>query len=218
MTSGGAYLSLKCSSATCGARYPSPPDDARFGTCPICESSSESVGAYPPSIDHRRAAADRGELVAVVDNVRSAMNVGTILRTADGVQASHVYLCGITAAADHPKVAKAALGADRVVSSSWEADATDRVRRLRDQGYRVWALEATYESVPLDELMSVPPKVALVVGNERAGVDPELLNQAERHIHLGMGGSKTSLNVGVAFGAAAYWLQAMPVSDRTAES
>lgn len=210
MSYGATPVVLKCASPECGTRYPSPRDDSRLGTCPHCEGPSVIVESYDDPVDHRSDATAEVRLAAIVDNVRSAMNVGTILRTADGVRIDHVYLCGITAAADNPKVAKAALGADRTVASSWHPDATQCVTDLRADGFAIWALEATVDSISIATLNQAPPKLALIVGNERAGVDPELLRLADRHVHLGMGGIKTSLNVGVAFGAAAYWLQALP--------
>ena len=75
----------------------------------------------------------------------------------------------------------------------------------------MWAIESSPASIPIGGALSVPPKLAFIVGNERAGVDPTLLELADRHLHLPMAGSKTSLNVGVAFGIVAYTLRALPV-------
>lgn len=148
----------------------------------------------------------------MVDNVRSALNVGTILRSADGARLDHVWLGGYSPGADHPKVTKSSLGAEATVAATSARDLTIAAQRLIDDGWQLWAIESTPASASFDTLTSVPDRLAFVVGSERAGVDPALLALAHQHVHFGMQGAKTSLNVGVAFGIAAYWLRALPVA------
>lgn len=193
--------------SACGLRFPVPIDDDRYGTCPICDAPTNVAANYPEAIAPPSSASLEPEIVVVLDNVRSAMNVGTILRTADGARVTHAYLCGITPRGDNPKVAKTALDAESLVPWSHHVDAVECCGSLAAEGYELWAVEATPGSV--DYLGPQPPaRVAVIVGNERAGIDPGVLALADQVIHLPMAGAKTSLNVAVAFGVAAYRLRA----------
>lgn len=197
-----------CTSPKCAMRFPCPPGDARVGTCPRCEHPTADLGPYYPPFDHPAEAPNRVELCGILDNIRSALNVGTMLRAADGACLAHMHLCGLTPGADHPKVAKTGLGAEFQVPWTQHLDATACVQALLDHGWVVWAVESTLRSVPIaDAVAELPDRLALIVGNEIAGVDPGLLDMAAAHLHLPMGGTKTTLNVGVAFGAAIYGIR-----------
>ncbi|OAG27820.1 RNA methyltransferase [Thermodesulfatator autotrophicus] len=146
--------------------------------------------------------------VAVLENVRSAWNVGSILRTGEAAGFSHFYLGGITPTPEHKGVAKTALGAEKKVSWSYNPNTLEVIRELKDTGYFILALE-TEGSILWHPDMSLPKgPVALVVGNELCGVDPELLKECNLVLRLPMRGGKCSLNVSVAFGVIALWLSA----------
>jgi tRNA G18 (ribose-2'-O)-methylase SpoU len=198
-------------------RYPSPADDPRRAACPLCESPVSEVDSYGPPPEHAPHLQSQpdGSLVAVLDNIRSAQNVGTMLRSSDGIGISHVVLGGLTAPVDNPKVIKTALGADRAVSTTSALDTMHALTQLRRDGYEVWAVDYSARSVPLQSLTQRPEKLALVVGNELAGVDPEILRLAERHVHLDMRGTKSTVNVSVAFGTVAYAAALLPVAPRS---
>lgn len=193
-----------------------PAGHPRAATCPACETATEIIEAYPPPHNHAASMPGAVELRVVVDNVRSALNVGTMLRAADGARVAHVHLCGLSPAADHPKVRKTSLGAEHAIAWSSEPDATSVVDELRSGGWVVWAAESTPASEPLAVTLHgpLPNRLALVVGNEIAGVDPGLLRRADRHVHLPMHGAKTTLNVGVALGALLYGIRTV---DATAD-
>ncbi len=158
-------------------------------------------------------------LEALLDNIRSLRNVGSMFRTADGAGLEHLYLGGVTPTPEHPKLAKTALGAERSVSWTRHADACSMAAELRARGRRLWALEGGPRSVSLFE-----PEVAraaasyreeglgvvLVFGHEVSGVDPRIIDQCERVLHLPMMGHKDSRNVSVALGVAAYALRFGP--------
>jgi tRNA G18 (ribose-2'-O)-methylase SpoU len=156
-------------------------------------------------------------LAALLDNIRSLHNVGSMFRTADGAALEHLYLCGITATAEHPRLGKAALGAQETVSWSYSRNAVDQALALRAQGYTLWALErlaADGSRANVQMLFEVEAKIllgekpiVLVVGNERAGVDPGILTLCNRILSLPMYGQKPSLNAAVAFGIAVYYLR-----------
>ncbi len=202
-----AQVVMKCEATDCGLRFPSPVDVERFGSCPLCESPTRQLREVASAYTTPVVSVPPG-LVAVLDNIRSALNVGTMLRSADAGGLDRVHMCGITAPPDNPKVIKSALGAERSVPTTVHRDATQCVAELRASGTAIWALEAT----PTSELLELAPipvtPLALIVGNEVTGVDPELLEMADRHVHIGMAGMKTSLNVAVAFGTALWAVRA----------
>ncbi len=148
-----------------------------------------------------RSRARRG--TALFDNVRSAFNVGSMLRTADGVGLAHVHLCGTTAPATSPKVAKTALGAEASVPSSHHRNALQRAGELIATGHRLWALEVGGAAVSVFDSPTLGEHDVLVVGNELAGIDPEVVKLCEGTVSIPMYGAKGSFNVAVAFGIAA---------------
>jgi 23S rRNA (guanosine2251-2'-O)-methyltransferase len=142
----------------------------------------------------------------ILDNIRSAWNVGSILRSADGFGFTHSYICGITPTPDNDAVMKTSLGAEDSVSWSYHKDAVQLVKGLKKEGWKVFALE---EHELANEIRSVAKEsydLALVVGNEITGVDPELLDLCDDILVIPMHGEKKSFNVAVAFGIAAFAL------------
>jgi 23S rRNA (guanosine2251-2'-O)-methyltransferase len=156
----------------------------------------------------------RREMAVLLDNIRSAWNVGSIFRSADGFGFKHTYLCGITPTPDGPAreaVTKTSLGAEEAVTWSYHKDAVKLVRRLKKEGWQVWALEEHERAVPIstqpDTLSSNP--VILILGSEVTGIDPGLLELADKILHIPMHGEKSSFNVAIAFGIAAYQLSGL---------
>jgi tRNA G18 (ribose-2'-O)-methylase SpoU len=142
----------------------------------------------------------------LLDNIRSAGNAGSILRSAEAFGFGHVYFCGITPTPDNPQVCKTALGAEALVKWSAHKNAVQLLEELKEQFFEIWVLEFTLDSIPLISSLSNPSqmkKFILVVGNEIIGVDPGIFQLAEKVIHLPMNGQKRSFNVAVAFALAA---------------
>jgi tRNA G18 (ribose-2'-O)-methylase SpoU len=144
---------------------------------------------------------------ALLDNVRSTFNVGSIFRSADGAGLHHLYLCGVTPTPAHPKLAKTALGAERTVSYSHHKNAIELGQRLYDYNHTLWALETTASALSIFDVEPPPLPFVLVVGSEVVGVDPDLLKLCQRCISIPMVGRKQSLNVATAFGIAAVLLR-----------
>ncbi len=146
--------------------------------------------------------------VLIVDNVRSALNVGSLFRTSDGAGVSRIILCGYTPSPIdrfgrvQSQIAKTSLGASGMVP--WEKaetieEAQACIALLKQEGFAIAAVEQTGRSVSLYEF-SVPEKIAYIVGNEINGVSEDLLEVCDHIVEIPMRGSKESLNVGVAAG------------------
>lgn len=142
-------------------------------------------------------------LEALLDNVRSAWNVGAIFRTADAFGVRRLHLCGITPTPDNASVAKTALGADKTIPWTHSKNALTTATELKAAGAQLWTLEQDERAIPLTPFSNLPiPNlpIVLIVGNEITGVDPALLDLCDRIIYIPMRGQKRSLNVEVAFG------------------
>jgi tRNA G18 (ribose-2'-O)-methylase SpoU len=148
-------------------------------------------------------AQERIPLVGVLDNIRSAHNVGSMFRTADGANMHELLLCGYSPTPPHRHLSKTALGAVDVVPWRHFAAVDEAIQSLREQQVQTLALEFTPDSVPLFEY-SLRFPVALVMGNEAEGLSDETRTLCDATVHLPMHGLKNSLNVSVAFGIAAY--------------
>lgn len=145
----------------------------------------------------------RTPVYAVLDHLRSAHNVGSIFRTADGINAAGLAICGYSPVPPHRHLAKTALGAVESVPWTHHETAADAIASLKAHGVQILAMEKTRNSVSLwDYPLQFP--LAVVMGNEAEGLSQETLALCDATVHLPMHGLKNSLNVAVAFGAAAY--------------
>lgn len=148
-----------------------------------------------------------GELVVVVEDLRSLHNVGAIFRTADGAGFSRLYLCGITGLPPRKEIAKVSLGAEDTVPWEFYPFIAGCLRALKSSGYQIVCLEKNDQSLSLYRCLrdgKVKKPLALVVGNEVGGLSKEAMHYSDLTCHLLMKGIKESLNVSVAFGAASY--------------
>jgi tRNA G18 (ribose-2'-O)-methylase SpoU len=151
---------------------------------------------------------DKLPLVVVLDNVRSALNVGSIFRTADAFALSKVILCGITAQPPHREILKTALGSTDSVQWAYYPDGVDAVMALREEGFRIMAVEQTTHKTWLQDFTpEKETKYAFVMGNEVDGVDAALLKHCDGVIEIPQFGTKHSLNVAVAAGIVLWEMQ-----------
>jgi tRNA G18 (ribose-2'-O)-methylase SpoU len=161
-------------------------------------------------------------LAVIAHDIRSVHNVGSIFRTADAAGVERIFLCGITPAPldrfkeVRPDFAKVALGAEGYIA--WESAKTtmEVIKRLKGEGYEIFALEQSKKSVPYYEeaarLAQAPrgsadARVAIILGNEVQGLPPSILHTVDRILEIPMLGKKESLNVAVAFGIVAFGLR-----------
>lgn len=209
---------------SCGLRYPLT-EGHPYGTrCPACMGGTRLVltrklaaepGRGLPEDAHLEGAKTaKNELEAkgkhwavLLDNIRSAWNAGSILRSAEGFGFAHAFFCGITPTPENEAVTRASLGAEASVPWSYHKDAVKLVRGLKKEGWQICALEEDKRSVAFEDDEDENRKVVLIAGNEVTGVDPELLDLCERIFFIPMRGEKKSFNVAVAFGIAAHALQ-----------
>ncbi|MCQ2145746.1 MAG: RNA methyltransferase [Bacteroidales bacterium] len=140
-------------------------------------------------------------LVVVLDNVRSAHNVGSAFRSSDSFKVDRLCLCGICATPPSAEIHKTALGAEDSVAWEHFADTMDAVARLKSEGYTVVSVEQTVDSVKMDSFMPDPDtKYALIFGNEVAGVDQRVVDASDFSLEIPQYGTKHSLNVSVTVG------------------
>lgn len=144
-----------------------------------------------------------GEIYVIAHNIRSALNVGSIFRTSDGVGVSNIYLTGHTPTPENPKVLKTSLGAEESVP--WEKcyNIASLLKKLRNEKIQIVALELASGSIDYKKLKPRFP-LALIVGNEVNGLSKNILKYADKIIAIPMYGRKESLNVSVAFGIVVY--------------
>ena len=153
------------------------------------------------------AASDKIPLGLILDDIRSANNVGSLFRTADCFALQHVHLCGITATPPHRDILKTALGATATVSWSYREDCAALVRELMGAGAQVQCLEQTHGSARLQDFrLRDPLPLYLVVGNEVKGVAQDVIDVATGTIEIEQYGTKHSLNVAVSAGMAVWEL------------
>ena len=147
------------------------------------------------------SAMEKLPVVVVLDNVRSAQNVGAFFRTGDAFAIERVALCGITATPPSKDIHKSALGAEMTVAWNHYPSTVEYVNELKAAGYRLLAIEQVEGAVMLDELeVDAGQKYALVVGNEVMGVDQAVVDICDGAIEVPQVGTKHSINVSVCGG------------------
>ncbi|MCB0516685.1 MAG: TrmH family RNA methyltransferase [Chitinophagales bacterium] len=137
----------------------------------------------------------------VLDNIRSALNVGSVFRSCDGFATTSIYLCGITAQPPHKEIHKTAIGATESVAWQYFDNTSAALIHLRQEGYRIFAIEQAMPRIWLQDFKVLPhEKYAFVFGNEVAGVSEEALQFCEACIEIPQMGTKHSFNISVSAG------------------
>jgi len=198
---------------SCGLRYPRPTSgDFPSRRCPACTGETRLILSRnlvaEPKPNSPGQSPRRYNFSILFDNIRSAWNVGSILRSADGFGFTHAYFCGITPTPDIESVRKTSLGAENTVPWTHHKNAVLLVEELKAKDWRAIALEEDERSRPLTKPLNyqLSSQSILIIGNEIVGVDPHLLDLCDEIYHIPMLGEKKSFNAAVAFGIAAYAL------------
>lgn len=151
------------------------------------------------SIDEYKSTA-KIPVVAVLDNIRSAMNVGSVFRTADAFAIEKIIICGISATPPNREITKTAIGATESVVWEYIENVSDAVAQLKNDGYTIAGIEQTDASALLTDYTFNTEKIAVVFGNEVDGVSDEVINELDVCIEIPQFGTKHSLNVSVCAG------------------
>jgi len=147
-----------------------------------------------------RTAAPSGVAV-ILDNIRSAHNVGSIFRSSDAFKVDKIWLCGITPVPPTAEIHKTALGAEDSVPWEHRQDIATLVKELQAEGWTVVSVEQTVNSVKLQDFhREAGKRYALIFGNEVDGVQQEVVDLSDFSLEIPQYGTKHSLNVSVSAG------------------
>ncbi len=186
----------------------------------MCEITNQSLNRKPLNVNHnylcgmrklsmaelnRKSVeeykqADKNSIIVVLDNIRSVYNVGSVFRTADAFLTEAIFVCGYSPTPEHKHMNKTALGATDSVDWIQFESATEAVKTLKENGYKVYAIEQTEGSVLLNKFQYNKDKIAVVFGNEVEGVQQEVIDACDGVIEIPQFGMKHSLNIATAAG------------------
>ena len=148
-------------------------------------------------------------MIAILHNIRSMHNVGSIFRTADALGFKKIYLCGITPepidrlGKIRSQFSKVSLGAEKNIYWEKSASSIKVINKLKEEKIKIFAIEQSKKSTPYHKLKTNNynlENIALVLGNEIHGLPNTILKKADKILEIPMKGKKESLNVSVAFG------------------
>ena len=144
--------------------------------------------------------ATKTPIILVLDNIRSAMNVGSIFRTADAFLIEKIFLCGITATPPNKELLKTAIGANNTISWQYLEKTTDIFSIIKKENHHIMAVEQTDKKTVLQNFNPPQKKIVLIFGNEVFGVSDEVIACCDECIEVPQFGTKHSLNVSVCSG------------------
>lgn len=158
---------------------------------------------------------EKTPVIAVLENIRSAYNVGSVFRTADAFLIQAIYICGYTAKPPHKEIKKTALGSEYTVQWNHFTNAQEAINQLKQNGFKIYAVEQTEQSISLETFQRKPDeKVALIFGNEVSGIEQSTIHLCDGTIEIPQLGMKHSLNISVAAGIALWELVRPHISSR----
>ena len=144
---------------------------------------------------------EKTPVIAVLENIRSAYNVGSVFRTADAFLLGGVYISGYTACPPHKEIKKTALGAEESVDWKYFPSAAEAIAELRESGYSIFAVEQVVDSISLESMdFDSKEKIAVIFGNEVTGVEQATIAACDGTIEIPQFGMKHSLNIATAAG------------------
>ena len=144
---------------------------------------------------------EKTPVIVVLENIRSAYNVGSVFRTADAFLLKAIYITGYTCVPPHKEIKKTALGAEESVDWKHFINATEAIKTLKEDGYKIYAIEQAVNSQMLQKLeLKSNEKIAVIFGNEVTGVEQETILQCDGCIEIPQLGMKHSLNIATAAG------------------
>ena len=143
----------------------------------------------------------KNPVIAVLENIRSAYNVGSVFRTADAFLIESIYITGYTAKPPHKEITKTALGAQDSVDWKYFDTTRAAIEHLKKDSYKIFAVEQVLGSIPLQNIDNLSVnKIAFIFGNEVTGVEQEIIALCDGCVEIPQFGMKHSLNISVAAG------------------
>ena len=139
----------------------------------------------------------------LLDNVRSAHNIGSVFRSADAFAIEQIFLCGITATPPNREIHKSALGATETVQWKYFEQTSDAIKACKEDGYSIVLIEQTTNSVELPDFIPQGP-IALIFGNEVEGISDDVIGMADSAVEIPQFGTKHSFNISVCAGIVMY--------------
>lgn len=145
----------------------------------------------------------RNNMFALLDNVRSLYNVGSVFRTSDAVLLKKLFLCGITGHPPRKEISKTALGAEDIVPWEYQDDSVEVIKKLKKKGVAIVAVEIAHDSVPYNKAQ-YPFPVCFVFGHEVEGISEEVMDLVDVAVYVPMLGRANSLNISTCYGIIVY--------------
>ncbi len=143
------------------------------------------------------------EVIVILDNIRSALNVGAIFRTCDGAGVKKLILAGITPYPPHPKIIKTSLGAEESVNFDYVKNPLELIKEYKKNGFQILSIEETPNATNFFD-WKLSNKIVFIFGHEITGVSPEIMRESDTTLILPMKGKKNSLNVATTIGIVLY--------------
>lgn len=143
----------------------------------------------------------KSPIIIILDNIRSAHNVGSIFRTCDAFLISEIILCGITATPPNNEIRKTALGSTESVDWRYFDNIEEVILNLKKEGFQIISIEQADKSLKLEKFRPKKnEKYAFIFGNEIKGIDQKIIDISDDIIEIPQFGTKHSLNVSVSAG------------------
>ena len=140
-------------------------------------------------------------ITILLENIRSAHNIGSVFRTADSFLINEIILCGISAQPPNKDIRKTALGSSESVECKYEKNINVAIQKLKDEGNKIISIEQTTNSISLENFKpSNNGKYAIIFGNEVNGIEQRTIDLSDMAIEIPQYGTKHSLNISVAAG------------------
>ena len=144
---------------------------------------------------------DKTPVIVVLENIRSAYNVGSVFRTSDAFLVEAIYIIGYTSQPPHKEIKKTALGAEETVDWKHFNTSAEAIEELRTKGFNIYAVEQAEGSYKLNAIHIEPvEKIAVIFGNEKSGVEQSTISFCDGCIEIPQLGVKHSLNIATAAG------------------
>ena len=164
------------------------------------------------SVDEFRLS-EKFPIIVVLENIRSAYNIGSVFRTSDAFLIEAIYIIGYSARPPHKEIKKTALGAEETVAWKYFKTSTEAIGDLKVNGYSIYAVEQAEGSFRLNEICIEPKeKLAVVFGNEVTGIEQSTIHLCDGCIEIPQWGMKHSLNIATAAGVVLWELVRTTIS------